>query len=285
MKISVGIPFYNAEQFLAHAIRSVVYQTYSNWELILIDDGSEDKSLEIANYFAKQDTRIRVISDGFNRKLPARLNQLIKESKGDFVVRMDADDVMHPQRLEKQLSFLEENKKYDLVASGLISIDSYNNVKGFRCVDQLFDEFSNPSLSYPIVHPSVMARKSWYLRNQYSEKYPRAEDFELWTRAIIKKDFKMAVLPNLLLYYREEGNLSKDKIVNSYKDTLKIYANYYSNSFNIEVVKLYLKILVVDIMFYTGNLQKLANRRNKYFESGILKKDLQEILNKVIQAD
>lgn len=283
--ISIGIPFYNAEKFFSDAIRSVLYQTYSNWELILIDDGSKDKSLEIANYFAKQDTRIRVISDGFNRKLPARLNQLIKESKGDFVVRMDADDVMHPQRLEKQLSFLEENKKYDLVASGLISIDSYNNVKGFRCVDQLFDEFSNPSLSYPIVHPSVMARKSWYLRNQYSEKYPRAEDFELWTRAITKKDFKMAVLPNLLLYYREEGNLSKDKIVNSYKDTLKIYANYYSNSFNIEVVKLYLKILVVNIMFYTGNLQKLANRRNKYFESDILKKDLQEILNKVIHAD
>ncbi|MCO8056727.1 glycosyltransferase family 2 protein [Acinetobacter towneri] len=283
--ISIGIPFYNAEKFFSDAIRSVLYQTYSNWELILIDDGSKDKSLEIANYFAKQDTRIRVISDGLNRKLPARLNQLIKESKGDFVVRMDADDVMHPQRLEKQLSFLEENKKYDLVASGLISIDSYNNVKGFRCVDQLFDEFSNPSLSYPIVHPSVMARKSWYLRNQYSEKYPRAEDFELWTRAITKKDFKMAVLPNLLLYYREEGNLSKDKIVNSYKDTLKIYANYYSNSFNIEVVKLYLKILIVNIMFYTGNLQKLANRRNKYFESDILKKDLQEILNKVIHAD
>ena len=95
----------------------------------------------------------------------------------------------------------------------------------------------------------------------------------------------MAVLPNLLLYYREEGNLSKDKIINSYKDTLKIYANYYSNSFNIELVKLYLKILVVNIMFYTGNLQKLANRRNKYIESDIYKKDLQEILNKVIHAD
>lgn len=283
--ISIGIPFYNAEKFFSDAIRSVLYQTYSNWELILIDDGSKDKSLEIANYFAKQDTRIRVISDGFNRKLPARLNQLIKESKGDFVVRMDADDVMHPQRLEKQLSFLEDNIKYDLVSSGLISIDNQNEVKGFRCVSQLYDNFSKPSLSYPIVHPSVMARKSWYLRNQYSEKYPRAEDFELWTRAIKKEDFKMAVLPDLLLYYREEGNLSKIKIINSYKDTLKIYANYYGNSFNIDVVKLYLKILVVNIMFYTGNLQKLAKRRNKYFESDILKQDLQEVLNKVIHVD
>ena len=280
--ISIGIPIYNAESYLTDAIKSVLAQTYPYWELLLIDDGSTDNSFKIAQEFAVKDNRIRVISDGLNKKLPARLNQIINEAKYDYIARMDADDVMHPQRLEKQLSFLEDNKKYDLVSSGLISIDSYNNVKGFRCVDQLFDEFSNPSLSYPIVHPSVMARKSWYLRNQYSEKYPRAEDFELWTRAITKKDFKMAVLPSLLLYYREEGNLSKDKIVNSYKDTLKIYANYYSNSFNIEVVKLYLKILVVNIMFYTGNLQKLANRRNKYFESDILKKNLQEILNKTL---
>jgi len=130
-----------------------------------------------------------------------------------------------------------------------------------------------------------MARKSWYERNQYSVEYPRAEDFELWTRAIIKKDFNAAVLPDLLLYYREEGNLSKDKIINSYNDTLKIYTNYYGNKFNTEVVKIYLKILVVNIMSYTGNLQKLANRRNKSFESDILKKDLQEVLNQVIHAD
>ena len=283
--ITIGLPFYNAENYLVDAIKSVLAQTYPYWELILVDDGSTDNSLKIAQEFVSKDNRIRVVSDGLNKKLPSRLNQIIKEAKYDYIARMDADDIMHPERLEKQFDFLNNHKGFDLVSSGLISIDSKNKVRGFRCVDKLYDDFSKPKISYPIVHPSVMARKSWYLRNQYSEKYPRAEDFELWTRAITKKDFKMAVLPSLLLYYREEGNLSKDKIVNSYKDTLKIYANYYSNSFNIEVVKLYLKILVVDIMFYTGNLQKLANRRNKYFESGILKKDLQEILNKVIQAD
>lgn len=283
--ISIGIPFYNAEKFFSDAIRSVLYQTYSNWELILIDDGSKDKSLEIANYFAKQDTRIRVISDGFNRKLPARLNQLIKESKGDFVVRMDADDVMHPQRLEKQLSFLEDNIKYDLVSSGLISIDNQNEVKGFRCVSQLYDNFSKPSLSYPIVHPSVMARKSWYLRNQYSEKFPRAEDFELWTRSIVNNDFKMAVMPELLLYYREEGNLSLDKLVNSYKDTLKIYSQYYSkNNLDAEILRLNFKILVSKLFYYTGNLQKVARRRNKKFNHVELEA-YQKLLNQVVSRN
>lgn len=282
MKISVGIPFFNAEKFLFYAIQSVICQTYTNWELILIDDGSRDSSFEIAQQFARCDSRIRVISDGENKKLPYRLNQLIKESKGDFIVRMDADDVMHPQRLEKQSSFLEDNKKYDLVSSGLISIDSQNTVKGFRCVSQLYDDFSNLSHSYPIVHPSVMARKSWYLRNQYSENYPRAEDYELWTRAITKKDFNMAVLPDLLLYYREEGNLSIEKIINSYKDIQKIYSKYGSkNILKIDVLKLNLKILATKFFYFTGNLQKLANRRNIKFDDVDLKY-YQKLLNKVV---
>ena len=284
--VSVGIPFYNAEKYLALSIQSVISQSYKNWELILIDDGSIDSSVQIANNYTKYDKRIKVISDGENKKLPARLNQLISESKGAYVARMDADDIMHPQRLEKQLQFLEKNKHYDLVSSGLISIDSQNKVKGFRCVGQLYDEFSSPNLSYPIVHPSVMARKSWYERNQYSLAYPRAEDFELWTRAIKSKDFKMAVLPDLLLYYREEGNLSIDKIINSYKDTLKIYSKYHSSSnIDIEVLKLNFKIVVSKLFYYTGNLQKLAMRRNTSFNSKEELEDFQKLLNQVIGED
>ena len=166
--ISIGIPFYNAEKYLKFAIQSVITQSYQNWELILVDDGSSDNSLEVAQEFALKDARIRVICDGRNKKLPYRLNQLVVESKGEFIARMDADDVMHPERLEKQLAFLENNKNFDLVSSGLISINNFNQVKGYRCVSELYSDFNVPKLSYPIVHPSVMARKSWYLRNQYS---------------------------------------------------------------------------------------------------------------------
>lgn len=284
--VSIGIPFYNAENFLGNTIKSIIAQRYSCWELILVDDGSSDNSLNIAKYYANRDSRIRVISDGENKKLPARLNQLISESKGAYVARMDADDIMHPQRLEKQLQFLEKNKHYDLVSSGLISIDSQNKVKGFRCVSQLYDEFSSPNLSYPIVHPSIMARKSWYERNQYSLAYPRAEDFELWTRAIKSKDFKMAVLPDLLLYYREEGNLSIDKIINSYKDILKIYSKYHSSSnIDIEVLKLNFKIIISKLFYYTGNLQNLAMRRNTSFNSKEELEGFQKLLNHVIGED
>ena len=280
--ISIGIPIYNAESYLTDAIKSVLAQTYPYWELLLIDDGSTDNSLKIAQEFAVKDNRIRVISDGLNKKLPARLNQIINEAKYDYIARMDADDVMHPQRLEKQLSFLENNKIYDLVSNGLISIDNQNEIKGFRCVSQLYDDFSQTSLSYPVLHPSVMARKSWYERNQYSLEYPRAEDFELWTRAITKNDFNMAVLPDLLLYYREEGNLSIEKIINSYKDMQKIYSKYDLKSIlKIDVLKLNFKILAVKFFYLTGNLQKLARSRNKMFDDVDLEY-YQKLLNQVV---
>ena len=282
--ITIGIPIYNAEKYLADAIKSVLVQTYRCWELILVDDGSSDRSLQIAHDFSAKDKRIRVISDGENKKLPYRLNQLIDESKGFFIVRMDADDIMHPERLEIQLRFLEENKEYDLVSTGLISINSGNLVKGFRHVGMLYSDFTKPKLSYPIVHPSVMARKSWFERNQYSERYPRAEDFELWTRSIINNDFRMAVLPDLLLYYREEGNLSIVKIINSYNDTKKIYSKYHSkNALDKEILKLNLKILAAKIFYYTGNLQKLANRRNKKFDHVDLE-NYQKLLNQVVSG-
>lgn len=280
--ITIGIPFYNSEKYLAYAIQSVLSQTYENWELILIDDGSKDNSLYVAKKFAAVDERIRIISDGENKKLPYRLNQLVVESKGEFIARMDADDIMHPERLEMQFDFLKNNINFDLVSSGLISIDNSNQVKGFRCVDELYYDFITPKLSYPVVHPSIIARKSWFERNQYSEKYPRAEDFELWTRSIRSNDFKMAVLPDLLLYYREEGNLSLDKIINSYKDILKIYLQDHSKStLDIEVLRLNFKILISRIFYYTGNLQKLASRRNEKFNRIDLEY-YQQILTQVI---
>lgn len=283
MKISIGIPFYNAEIYLADAIKSVLKQSYENWELILVNDGSKDNSLDIANKYAELDSRIRVINDGKNKKLPARLNQLVLESSGYYIARMDADDIMHHERLERQFKFLEENQNYDLVSTGLLSIDNNNKVKGFRGVDCLYDDFSHINLSYPITHPSVMARKSWYERNHYSEEFPRAEDFELWTRAIANNDFKMAVLPDLLLFYREEGNLNIGKIVNSYKDILKIYEKYNLDAnFNFNKIKTNLKLLIVKGLYYSGNLQKLASRRNSSFVSEKERIDFQFMLDNIV---
>ena len=155
--ISIGIPIYNAEAYLEDAINSILAQTHELWELILIDDGSTDASLAIAKRFEEADHRIRVIADGINKKLPARLNQLIEEANYDYIARMDADDLIHPDRLAIQLSFLEKNPNYDLVSTGVVSIDNFNKVYGCRHVDQIYTEFKEIAAAYPIVHAAVLA--------------------------------------------------------------------------------------------------------------------------------
>ena len=277
--ISIEIPFFNSEKYLELAIKSILNQTYPHWELILIDDGSSDGSLDIAKKYEKMDERIRVIYDGLNKKLPGRLNQLVEESKYEYVARMDADDVMHPDRLKIQLEFLINNPQYDLVSSGLVSIDNNNIIKGFRCVESLYDDFKQISISYPILHPAVLAKKSWYERNLYSTNYPRAEDFELWTRAIANNDFKCAILPDLLLFYREEGNLSLDKIINSYNDVIKIHTEYKGSFKNI--IKMKLKKFIVYLFYVTGNLQMLAKLRNKKFADSKKENYFQNMLNSI----
>src|SRR5690606_22420882 len=103
------------------AIRSVFVQTHSNWELILIDDGSTDQSLDLA--LKIRDSRVRVISDGKHKGLPTRLNEITASASGEYIARMDADDVMHPERLEKQVKFLLSHPSCDVVGTGVFFID------------------------------------------------------------------------------------------------------------------------------------------------------------------
>lgn len=279
--ISIGIPFYNAEKYLGFAIQSVIAQSYENWELILVDDGSSDNSLKIAQEFSQRDGRIRVICDGQNKKLPYRLNQLIKESKGDFIARMDADDLMHPDRLKKELSFLLENPGYDLVSGGIVSIDHKNNVTGMRTVNKLVT-IDKDSKSYPIVHPTVMARRDWYLRNSYSLNYPRAEDYELWCRTSSVGDLKIAILPDILLFYREFGNLDPNKLINSYNDGYKIRQVFGINSGLRNFLKVKMKCLIVRLLSIFGLVQNLAKKRNMKFSSITEEKELQAVVNTIV---
>ncbi|WP_219620361.1 glycosyltransferase family 2 protein [Moraxella osloensis] len=264
MMITVGIPFYNAEDFLAEAIKSVLAQTYQNWELLLIDDGSKDKSLEIAKTFESQDNRIRVISDGVNKKLPGRLNQIIYEANGDYIARMDADDIMHPRRLEKQLKILQMYSDIDILGSNAYVIDENNLVFGQRFAKtdglQKVDHF---------IHPTVIGKKQWFLDNPYDEKAIRIEDAELWYRTKSFSNFMITNEP--LLFYREFGNNYYKKyfqangsamhILNKYPED-KFWKNFFLSN---KVKGSMYKILNV-----IGKEQVLIDRRNeKIFEKKI----------------
>jgi glycosyltransferase involved in cell wall biosynthesis len=211
MKILVGIPFLNNQKTLHLAIKSVLNQTYKNWDLILINDGSTDSSIEIAKYYANLDNRITIIDDGYNMGLIFRLNQIIDLSKVDLIARMDADDIMLPTRLEKQVNIFKINSNIDVVASAIFTIDQKNKPIGKRDLYPFSFKNINDILSKPfLVHPTILVKTSWYKKNKYDEQFLRAEDYELWGRTFNYTIFYRIEEP--LLIYRE-GNVN----INNYK--------------------------------------------------------------------
>ena len=262
--ITIGIPFYNAEKYLELSILSVINQSHSRWELLLIDDGSTDNSLAVAKKYESLDKRIKVFSDGKNKKLASRLNQIINLAKYDYIARMDADDLIHPDRLKIQIDFLRNNLNFDLVSSGVVSIDNKNKVYGYRNVDEIKIGFNKLSRSYPeIVHASILAKKSWYVRNNYDTTYSRGQDYELWCRTSSQDDLKLAVLPDLLYYYREEGNLDVNRLIGNYENGFKTYKKYKNNTSITDLLKVKAKKYTVKIIDKLGFLQKIASRRNR----------------------
>lgn len=200
--ITIGIPFYNSEKFLKKAIQSVLKQTYTDWKLILLDDGSTDNSLKIAKEFAAKDDRVRVLSDGNNKHLAYRLNEIANLAQTKYLARMDADDIMHPERIEKQLKILEQNPEIDVLGSNAYSIDQKDNIQGIRMkIDN--NEFKLLDCK-SFIHPSIMAKTTWFRANPYDEKMVKAQDYELWQRTFSKSVFKVYTQP--LLFYREFGD-------------------------------------------------------------------------------
>src|SRR5690554_2768735 len=199
--ITIGIPFYNDEKYLELAIKSVIKQTCIGFNLILIDDGSSDRSLEIAKKYESLDHRIKVYSDGLNKKLAARLNEIANLAQTKYLARMDADDIMHPERIEKQLKILEQNPEIDVLGSNAYSIDDNDNIQGIRMkIDN--NEFKLLDCK-SFIHPSIIAKTTWFRANPYDEKMVKAQDYELWQRTLSKSVFKVYTEP--LLFYREFG--------------------------------------------------------------------------------
>lgn len=205
VSVTVGLPFLNARPYLADAVRSVFAQTHQDWELLLIDDGSTDGSIEVVRDL--DDPRVRVLRDGTNRGLGPRLNQIASLARGAYLARMDADDLMHPARLERQLAFLRANPGVDVVDTATFTVDDDLTPLGIRG-DRPLDARPEAVLRHGLlIHPTVMGRAEWFRANPYDPRYVRAEDRELWSRTCAATTF--ARLHEPLFFYREglAGNL------------------------------------------------------------------------------
>lgn len=194
--ISVVMPVYNAEKYLNEAIDSILSQTFTDFEFIIINDGSSDGSEAII--LSYDDERIRYIKNNENLQIVKSLNKGITLAKGQYIARMDADDVSLPERLEKQLAFMGKNANIDACGTWMGIIGESNHVWSYP---EKHEEIKAQLLfNTPMSHPTLLFKKSFFDDFLYKDVSNKAEDYYLWCESIDSKVF--ANIPNVLYLYR-----------------------------------------------------------------------------------
>lgn len=201
-KVSVLLPVYNAERFLALAIESILSQTFQDFELIVIDDCSRDGSWRVVEEYAGKDARIVAVKNEKNLNLSATLNKGIAMAKGEYIVRMDHDDISLPFRLEKQVQFLDEHPDVGIVGGDIEIIDEEGMVFGQRKYNRTDQTIREKIFWYsPFCHPAVAIRKKILDEvGNYDHRFSPADDYELYFRVGMKSKF--ANLDATVLKYR-----------------------------------------------------------------------------------
>ena len=211
-RVSIIMTVFNGERFLHEAIESCLVQTYANLELIIIDDGSTDSSLAIINSFI--DSRIILLKNESNKGQSFSRNMGIKESLGEYIAIMDADDVAYPERIQRQLNYLESNDA-EICFTWADLIDSDGNKTGVKktTVNQ---NLLRAKLLFecPLIHPTAFWRKSVFVAGNlwYDEHYTYAQDYELWSRAIRLVRFVVLGESLLKFRFRNEASISFAKV-------------------------------------------------------------------------
>jgi glycosyltransferase involved in cell wall biosynthesis len=192
---------YNAAATIDLAIRSIRSQSLEDWELVVVDDGSTDSTREIVSFHA-QDPRIRFIQEpSGNVGLASRLNQCVRLSRGRYIARMDADDVAYPQRLERQVQFLEGHRDIDLLGTGAVIFKGEGEIIGCYPTARSHETICRrPWWGFPLAHPTWMGKRTWFLAHPYSDEDIRCEDQALLLRSFSHSRF--AALEEVLLGYR-----------------------------------------------------------------------------------
>lgn len=214
-KVTVLMPVYNGERYLRAAIDSILSQTFTDFEFLIINDGSMDSSLTIIESY--HDHRIRLINNGSNIKLIATLNKGLEAACGEYVARMDCDDISLPDRLERQVAFLESHPGVGICGTW---VETIGEVTGdvWRYPTEPDDIKAGLFFESVLAHPAVMIRKALLEKHKlyYDPCYIHAEDLELWRRCSFK--FDLANIPEVLLHYRissksvSRANYARQKI-------------------------------------------------------------------------
>ena len=226
--ISVIMPVYNSVKYLSESIESVLNQTFSDFEFIIVNDGSTDSTKDILEKYSRLDARISIIEQQ-NMGIVASLNNAICRAKGQYIARMDSDDISHRNRLQLQFQYIDENK-LDVIGSHYYEIDENGELLGLRLVPILMEIIDICLFtSVPFAHPSVMIRRKFLEDHhiQYGKDgYHFAEDLALWMK-MHELGAKFGNLNEIVFSYRVLNNsLSRTKRRNIFSDSISLYHQY-----------------------------------------------------------
>ncbi|MFP7299076.1 glycosyltransferase family 2 protein [Neobacillus niacini] len=296
--VSIIMPTYNTnKEYLKKAIDSIINQTYDFIELIIIDDCSVDDYEFISKSY--NDKRIKLFRNDMNLGVARTLNRGLEIATGDYIVRMDSDDIAYRNRISRQLAFLQKNQSIDMVGSSIRYIGKKRGIKRFpRESDEIKSSFF---FGTPIVHPSVMFRADKL--KQYNIRYNpnfKSEDYELWTRCAQIKDFNFSNYSKVLLKYR----IHTTQVTKQTKNTIREHSNLvrlkyiqdFGLQFNNEEMKKFnafssgdSNLNYDDFIIVDKLLKKIIDKNNqekridrKSLEKIIVKKLFKEYLRKLI---
>ena len=207
--LTVLMPVYNGEKYLGQAVESILDQTFAGFDLLIIDDCSSDRSVDIIRSY--RDSRIRLVQNDRNRGLIGTLNEGIELAERSYIARMDQDDISMPERLRKQIEFMETHPEVAVCGCWAVEIDENGNSLRKRETPvgpQMVKDCWRPS---PIIHPSAFMRTAIAKKYTYDKNFIDAEDYELWLR--IAKDHPIDNIPEYLLHYR----MNSSGITNVYR--------------------------------------------------------------------
>ena len=286
--VSVLMPAYNSAKYIAQSIESILNQTFKNFELIIINDGSSDNTYDIIASYS--DKRIKYFQNEGNKGLIYTRNKLIELSNFEYIAFLDSDDLAENTRLEKQYNVLAENSHLSFVSSSFYMIDEKNaivNSNNFFDLDSKNLKAISLFLN-PVATSSVMLKKSHLPNEIFRIDYPVCEDYDLWTRIMINGNG--LVIPDFLAKYRVYADsICKQQPENIVHNRNKIVINqleyYFQNQYSQEEAQLHLSLVefslknkLSDLPLLQFWIQKLItlNQKHQHFDEQILKQVLYE---------
>ncbi|ULA64994.1 MAG: Glycosyltransferase [Nitrospira sp.] len=200
--ITVAMSVHNGAKTVKAAIHSVLWQTYPDWELLVVNDASTDATGRILRQF--QDPRIQVIDEQQQKGLAVRLNHCVMQARGRYIARMDADDIAYPDRFERQFRYLESHPEVDVLGHGAVLFTDAGRVLGVYPTACTHEEICRrPWWGFPLAHPTWMGKRLWFTHYRYDDALTKGQDQDVLLRSY--RTSRFAALSDPLLGYRIEG--------------------------------------------------------------------------------